>query len=682
MKKKIKLQQQIFISFFLIVASLVILQFFFTWYIFSFNIKQTENLEISEELRNFQTDFTNIKLDFFQELSELSSEANFIKYLKQGDKQRLSEQLSNYPLLSNTVIYNNEKQICYGVYWSLINRYADELFDNRELNQEGAFFSENSGKSYLILHKTIIDKQGNIIALAINTISLDKIAQAFLKYDIELVTLPVLQDNNYSDNDFINEVISELIAEKGTQIIIKQNKDKAYGIAILSDLKQNPQIALILNYPREIYNFLNDGIIFFALIILAFSLLIASFMGLWFGKSIMQPVKEISNRMTEISNNPSDIKPFTSSFTGVLGDITGVYSQMSMALIENRRSLLQYKAITDHINVGIFFMDENQNIILCNPAFHKIFLTTDNDNLNLSKLTQIAQEKLHEIGNSQTHNYYFGIFLETSKKYLILDLNINKDGDAINYFGSITDETSMVKSRRAKQSLELELIKSNRLAKIGNLLVGVVHNLNSPLNSIVGYSQFLKRDFPDNSDIDRLHQSSLKISSMVKGLLNKNRNENRSMPQNINVNEVINDELDMCEHNLFFKHYVTVKKDLTEKIKFTNAVYSDISLCIANILNNAVDAMQNSEIKQLSISTFMQNNFVIVKISDSGCGIQPKNLDNIFDINYSSKLAENVGGYGLGLALTKAIVEKSQGKIEVNSTLNVETIFTLYFPKM
>ena len=64
----------------------------------------------------------------------------------------------------------------------------------------------------------------------------------------------------------------------------------------------------------------------------------------------------------------------------------------------------------------------------------------------------------------------------------------------------------MVKSRKAKQSLELELIKSNRLAKIGKLLVGVVHNLNSPLNSIVGYSQFLKEDFPDNKDIDRLHQ--------------------------------------------------------------------------------------------------------------------------------------------------------------------------------
>jgi len=268
------------------------------------------------------------------------------------------------------------------------------------------------------------------------------------------------------------------------------------------------------------------------------------------------------------------------------------------------------------------------------------------------------------------------------KKYLILDLNISREADELIYFGSITDETTMVKSRKAKQSLELELIKSNRLAKIGNLLVGVVHNLNSPLNSIVGYSQFLKKDFPHNSDIDRLHQSAQQVSTMVKGLLNKNRNENRSMPQNVDVNEVIDAELEMCEHNLFFKHYVTVHKNLSPKIKFTNAVYSDISLCIANLLNNAIDAMHDSKQKDLTINSSMQHDMVVIEICDTGCGIAEDKLEEIFDINYSSKLDEKIGGYGLGLALTKAIVEKCSGKIEVDSKLDVGSCFRVYFPKM
>ena len=154
------------------------------------------------------------------------------------------------------------------------------------------------------------------------------------------------------------------------------------------------------------------------------------------------------------------------------------------------------------------------------------------------------------------------------------------------------------------------------------------------------------------------------------------------MPQNINVNEVINDELEMCEHNIFFKHYVVVNKNLSDDIKFTNAVYSDISLCIANILNNAIDAMQNSIDKELTIKSFMQDDYIVIQISDSGCGIAEENFDKIFDINYSSKLDNNNGGYGIGLALTKAIIEKSNGKIEVSSIINKGTTFTLYFPKM
>jgi K+-sensing histidine kinase KdpD len=469
---------------------------------------------------------------------------------------------------------------------------------------------------------------------------------------------------------------------KRANSIIRQSRDSAFGFILLNDIFNAPQSAILLHYPRELNIFLSSGILFFALIILAISLVTAGFMGIWFSKSIMQPVKDISAKMTEISQNPSHIKPFRDKFSGVLGDITDIYSDMSHSLIESRKILLQYKSITDHINVGIFFMNARQEVVIYNPAFQKIFQLDSTKNRNLAELTKISAEKLEQIGNSPNHNYYFSLEIMEQKKYLILDLNISREADELIYFGSITDETTMVKSRKAKQSLELELIKSNRLAKIGNLLVGVVHNLNSPLNSIVGYSQFLKKDFPHNSDIDRLHQSAQQVSTMVKGLLNKNRNENRSMPQNVDVNEVIDAELEMCEHNLFFKHYVTVHKNLSPKIKFTNAVYSDISLCIANLLNNAIDAMHDSKQKDLTINSSMQHDMVVIEICDTGCGIAEDKLEEIFDINYSSKLDEKIGGYGLGLALTKAIVEKCSGKIEVDSKLDVGSCFRVYFPKM
>ncbi len=682
MKKKLKLQQQILISFFLSVITLVVIQFFFTWYLFSFNIKQTENQEISNSYNEIHSYIDNFYFNFSHEFDKISKETNFIDAIIAENDSTLTNILSENISLKNTIIYKSNHKIISGNYWNLIDKYSDKIFNIDDNISDSYFFSENGEKAYLIIRKLIRDEQNNLIGIAIKTFRLEDIVSKINQIDIDIYTNSSLKSTTNTPDDFLKTNIDNIVSQNQSFSILRKNKELAYGIYILNDINKTPQAYLIINHYRAMNNFFNNGILFFALIILAFSLIIASFLGLWFGKSIMQPVKEISNRLSEISQNPSNIKPFTSEFKGVLGDITDVFSQMNQSLIESRKSLLQYKAITDHINVGIFFMDENNNIIVCNPAFHKIFQTDKSQKLNLSSLAQISPEKLHEIGNSNTHNYYFSVKFNSNKKYLILDLNVNKDGDAIKYFGSITDETSMVKSRKAKQSLELELIKSNRLAKIGKLLVGVVHNLNSPLNSIVGYSQFLKEDFPDNKDIDRLHQSAIKISGMVKGLLNKNRNENRSMPQNINVNEVINDELEMCEHNLFFKHYIVVNKELSNNIKYTNAVYSDISLCVANILNNAIDAMQYSVTKELTIKSFMQENYVVIQISDSGCGISEDNLDKIFDINFSSKLDNDNGGYGLGLALTKAIIEKSNGKIEVSSTINKGTTFTLYFPKM
>ncbi|MCK4956873.1 MAG: ATP-binding protein, partial [Candidatus Cloacimonetes bacterium] len=139
---------------------------------------------------------------------------------------------------------------------------------------------------------------------------------------------------------------------------------------------------------------------------------------------------------------------------------------------------------------------------------------------------------------------------------------------------------------------------------------------------------------------------------------------------------------EMCEYNLFFKHYVIVEKNLSKEIKYTNAVYSDISLCIANIFNNAFDAMQNSPQKELIIKTYMTDNYITLQITDSGHGIPNNKLDKIFNINYTSKTNNKNSGYGLGLALTKTIIEKCNGKIEVESQIEKGTTFKLFFPKM
>ena len=85
MKKKLKLQQQILISFFLSVITLVVIQFFFTWYLFSFNIKQTENLEISKSYNEIRSHIDNFYLNFSKELEKISQDTTFINAIT-GEK--------------------------------------------------------------------------------------------------------------------------------------------------------------------------------------------------------------------------------------------------------------------------------------------------------------------------------------------------------------------------------------------------------------------------------------------------------------------------------------------------------------------------------------------------------------------------------------------------------------------
>jgi len=136
--------------------------------------------------------------------------------------------------------------------------------------------------------------------------------------------------------------------------------------------------------------------------------------------------------------------------------------------------------------------------------------------------------------------------------------------------------------------LEIELIRSNKLSEIGARVEGIVHNLNSPLNTILGYAQLLKKSYPENTDIDKIIDSGKVISQSVKSLFRKIQEGSVSMKQPVDVNKVIRQEIELLRHNLFFKHHVTLSQNLADQLPTIMAVSGDVSLCLANILNNAI----------------------------------------------------------------------------------------------
>ncbi|MDY6915550.1 MAG: ATP-binding protein, partial [Candidatus Cloacimonadota bacterium] len=255
-----------------------------------------------------------------------------------------------------------------------------------------------------------------------------------------------------------------------------------------------------------------------------------------------------------------------------------------------------------------------------------------------------------------------------------------KENDKLRIIGILADITKEVKNARAMERLELELIKSNKLADIGKKVEGIVHNINSPLNSILGYAQLLRKEIGDNDDLEKIIKAGKNISHQVKELLRKVKENDIGLQRIIDINKLLKQEITFLEHNIYFKHHIKLEMNLADNLPKTTAVYSDISQAIANVMNNAIEAMEQSEEKKIKVKTFSQNDFICVSIIDTGEGIPRQDLENIFEPNYTTKNSDNGSGFGLGLAITRNILDRYKGNIEIQSELGKGSNITLKFP--
>ena len=152
------------------------------------------------------------------------------------------------------------------------------------------------------------------------------------------------------------------------------------------------------------------------------------------------------------------------------------------------------------------------------------------------------------------------------------------------------------------------------------------------------------------------------------------------MMRPININEIVSQELELCNHNLFFKHYVILETNLFKDLPEIKAVYSDISQCTANLINNAIESLKNSLEKYIGVRTYQTSDMVAIEIKDTGEGIKNEDLGKIFEPCFTTKVQKDGSGFGLGLAISKSVAERYGGYITVKSNVGEGSIFTVFLP--
>ncbi|MBW1740916.1 MAG: response regulator [Deltaproteobacteria bacterium] len=234
---------------------------------------------------------------------------------------------------------------------------------------------------------------------------------------------------------------------------------------------------------------------------------------------------------------------------------------------------------------------------------------------------------------------------------------------------------------RTKQLLAVE-----REAEIGKYASQIVHNLNNPLQAIHGGLELADMIMSDeNIDLKDLREclhavksSAFDLKEIISGILIHARNKALHRSEQIDINEIIKRELDFFRLNPIYKYQIEKHVDLSDNLPCIVGNPIQIKQIIDNLVKNAIDAMEHSPEKRLTVETRLEDKAVVIRISDTGEGIAEEDLARIYSPDFTTKPIGK--GTGLGLASVKTMVDAYSGDIQVESRKGEGTTFTVRIP--
>ena len=252
-------------------------------------------------------------------------------------------------------------------------------------------------------------------------------------------------------------------------------------------------------------------------------------------------------------------------------------------------------------------------------------------------------------------------------------------------------------AEQAKQELQQRLTRSQKMEALGLLAGGVAHDLNNVLSGMVSYPDLLLMDMPADHELRRpietIRTSGQKASAIVQDLLTLAR-RGVVNPSVIDFNRsVIQEYLESPEHQklLTFHPSVQVRPDLAPDLMNIKGSAVHLRKTLMNLVSNAAEAQpdggevviktrnQYADTPLKGYDHVQEGDYVVLEVADRGTGIEPQDLERIFEPFYTKKVMGR-SGTGLGMAVVWGTVQDHNGYLNVSSTPGCGTVFTLYFP--
>jgi two-component system, NtrC family, sensor kinase len=234
----------------------------------------------------------------------------------------------------------------------------------------------------------------------------------------------------------------------------------------------------------------------------------------------------------------------------------------------------------------------------------------------------------------------------------------------------------------AQQLAESRLVRSARLAAVGEMTAGVAHELNNPLTSVAGFVELalseMSPESPHFEDLELVLKEARRAGAVVRQLLNFSRPLDLN-PVPTDLNALIQGVIPLVQH-MARSRQVQIELELTPDLLTIPLDATQIRQVLLNLLHNGLYAMEAGG--ALTVRTGQSEhdgaNGLIIQVQDTGVGIPPENLERIFDPFFTTRPPG--AGSGLGLWVSHGIINDHGGFIDVNSQVGDGTCFTIWLP--
>jgi signal transduction histidine kinase len=244
-------------------------------------------------------------------------------------------------------------------------------------------------------------------------------------------------------------------------------------------------------------------------------------------------------------------------------------------------------------------------------------------------------------------------------------------------------ETKVMERTAELQRTMAELAHTNRVATVGVLSASIAHEINQPLNAIVTHAGAARRRLasqePDikalQTSLEQILSAGRRAGEIIASLREMFKKETRARTS-IDFNELILTVLAIVRDELQ-THDINLSTELADSLPALQGDTVQLQQVVLNLIMNAIEAMQSTEPRLLSIRTCVTRpNFVHISISDTGVGVDPSNHDEIFKPMFTTKER----GMGVGLSICHSIIESHNGRIWMARGADRGSIFQFELP--